>query len=150
MKRLAAALGVLALAGGSLACNEAPSASRGTIPPIDVAAPPPDALRTSTGLAYRVLASGTGGRHPHAGSRVVVNYTGWTTDGTIIDGVPVGSPPVTIQLEDAMPGWREGVHMMTAGDKWRFWIPPALAYGGEPGKPRGMLVYDISLVQFVD
>jgi peptidylprolyl isomerase len=150
MKWLAAALGVLTLAGASLACRGTPSASRGTIAPTDVAAPPPDALRTSTGLAYRVLASGAGGRHPQTASRVVVNYTGWTTDGTIIDGAPVGTPPVTIQLQDAMPGWREGVHMMTAGDKWRFWIPAALAYGDEPGKPHGTLVYDISLVQFAD
>src|SRR3954466_14328328 len=134
MKCLAAALGVLALANGSLACREASSASRGTIAPIDVAAPPPDASRPSPGLAYRVLASGRGGRHPGASARVAVNYTGWTTDGTIVDGAPVGSPPVTIQLQDAMPGWREGVHMMTAGDKWRFWIPAALAYADEPGK----------------
>src|SRR4051812_29359100 len=150
MKRLAAALTVVALATGSLACREVSSAPRGTVPPSDVAAPPSDASRTSTGLAYRVLASGMGGHHPGDVARVVVNYTGWTTDGEIVDGAPVGSPPVTIQLQDAMPGWREGVHMMTAGDKWRFWIPSALAYGDEPGKPRGMLVYDISLVQFVD
>jgi FKBP-type peptidyl-prolyl cis-trans isomerase len=49
-----------------------------------------------------------------------------------------------------MPGWREGVRMMRVGDKWRFWIPEALAYGSQPGKPQGMLVYDILLVQFVD
>jgi peptidylprolyl isomerase len=141
---------VLAVAAGVSACREASSPTRGTIAPPDVAAPPPEALHTSTGLAYRVLVSGTGGRHPGAGARVVVNYTGWSTDGTIIDGAPIGSSPVTIQLQDAMPGWREGLHMMSVGDKWRFWIPAALAYGDEPGKPRGMLVYDISLVQFVD
>ena len=36
------------------------------------------------------------------------------------------------------------------GDKRRFWIPGRLAYGDQPGKPHGMLVYDIDLVQFVD
>lgn len=105
---------------------------------------------TSTGLAYRVLVSGAGGDHPGMNARVVVNYTGWTTDGAIVEGAPQGSPPVTIALADAMPGWREGVHMMRAGDKWRFWIPRALAYGDQPDKPHGMLVYDIDLVRFVD
>jgi peptidylprolyl isomerase len=149
MKSLAAAV-FLVLAAGSLACRKAESGPLGTIAPVDVAGPPPEASHTSTGLAYRVLTSGTGGRHPGPASRVVVNYTGWTTDGTIIDGAPVGSPPVTIQLRDAMPGWQEGVHMMSVGDKWRFWIPAPLAYGDQPGKPHGMLIYDISLVQFAD
>lgn len=40
--------------------------------------------------------------------------------------------------------------MMRTGDKWRFWIPGPLAYGDQPGKPHGMLVYDIDLIQFVD
>jgi peptidylprolyl isomerase len=134
----------------SAACDRAQPPPAGTIAPVDVAAPPADAKVTETGLAFRVLVSGPGGRHPGPDSRVVVNYTGWTTDGTIIAGAPVGSPPATYQLRDTMPGWREGVRMMRVGDKWRFWIPEALAYGSQPGKPQGMLVYDILLVQFVD
>ena len=134
---------------GCAACSQ-PATVRGTITPVDVAGPPAEATRTSTGLAYRVLTSGAGGHHPGPNSRVVVNYTGWTTDGAIVEGVPVGDPAVTVQLEDAMPGWREGLRMMSAGDKWRFWIPASLAYAGQPSKPQGMLVYDISLVQFAD
>lgn len=149
MRRLAASvIGILAAA--ATACGQASPAPRGTIPPVDVAAPPPEATRTASGLAYRVLTSGPGGHHPGDSSRVVVNYTGWTTNGAIIEGVPVGDPAVTMQLQDTMPGWREGLHMMSAGDKWRFWIPAGLAYADQPGKPHGMLVYDISLVQFSD
>jgi FKBP-type peptidyl-prolyl cis-trans isomerase len=150
MKKLAAIVAGVFLAVATTACSQPASAPRGTIAPVDVAAAPAEAIRTSSGLAYRVLASGLGGRHPGTNSRVVVNYTGWTTDGAIVEGVPIGDPAVTVPLQDAMPGWREGVHMMSAGDKWRFWIPASLAYADQPGKPRGMLVYDISLVQFVD
>jgi FKBP-type peptidyl-prolyl cis-trans isomerase len=81
---------------------------------------------------------------------VEVNYTGWTTDGTIVDGAPIGGPPATFQLSQTMPGWREGLRMMSVGDKWRFWIPPHLTYGDQPGKPTGMLVYDIDLVRFAN
>jgi FKBP-type peptidyl-prolyl cis-trans isomerase len=51
------------------------------IAPPDVKAPPDDAKRTATGLAYKVLRPGTGTRNPAAWSRVTVHYTGWTVDG---------------------------------------------------------------------
>ncbi len=132
------------------ACSGPPPEPRGTVPPSDVAAPPPDALITPSGLAYRVLSQGVHGTHPGPNARVLVNYTGWTTDGTIIEGAPIGSDPVTVDLGMAMPGWREGVPLMSAGDKFRFWIPPKLALEGQPGKPQGMLVYDIYLHRFAD
>ena len=120
------------------------------MPPDEVGAPPTDATVTASGLAYRVLARGGSGRHPGPGSRVVVNYTGWTTDGTIVEGAPVGGPAVTVTLADTMPGWQEGLRLMGRGDKFRFWIPATLAYAGAPGKPKGMLVYDIYLVDFTE
>ena len=123
---------------------------RGTLPPTEVAAPPADAEVTPSGLSYRVLARGPAGRHPGPNSRVVVNYTGWTTDGTVVEGDPVGDPPVTLELSETMPGWQEGLRLMAKGDKFRFWIPASLAHRGAPGKPAGMLVYDIYLVNFTD
>jgi FKBP-type peptidyl-prolyl cis-trans isomerase len=35
---------------------------------------------------------------------------------------------------------------MVVGEKTRFWIPERLAYKGEPGSPRGMLVFDVELL----
>ena len=52
-----------------------------TIAPPDVKEVPADAMKTATGLAYRVLEPGTGVRMPTAQERVTVHYTGWTTDG---------------------------------------------------------------------
>src|SRR5438132_530392 len=49
--------------------------------PPDVKGPPADAKRTPSGLAYKVLREGVGGRHPKTSSSVTVNYSGWTTDG---------------------------------------------------------------------
>src|SRR4029450_4893387 len=48
--------------------------------PADVKAPPADAKKTSTGLAYKVITPGKGTRHPMAMSSVTVHYSGWTTD----------------------------------------------------------------------
>jgi FKBP-type peptidyl-prolyl cis-trans isomerase len=48
-----------------------------------------------------------------------------------------------------MRGWREGLQQMVEGDKLRLWIPEALAYAGAPGAPKGMLVYELELLEIV-
>jgi peptidylprolyl isomerase len=117
------------------------------IPPPDVKGPPDDAKRTSTGLAYKVLRPGTGTRNPAAWSRVTVNYTGWTTDGKMFDSSIARGMPATFGLSDVIAGWTEGVALMVEGERTRFWIPESLAYKGEVGQPRGMLVFDIDLIR---
>ncbi|HXH24167.1 MAG TPA: FKBP-type peptidyl-prolyl cis-trans isomerase [Vicinamibacterales bacterium] len=117
------------------------------IPPPDVKEPPPDATRTPSGLAYKVLRPGTGTRNPGRFSRVTVHYTGWTTDGKMFDTSLTRGGPVTMRLDEVIPGWTEGVTMMVEGERRRLWIPQQLAYKGQPGAPRGMLVFDIELVQ---
>jgi len=117
------------------------------VAPPDVAAIPDDAVRTVTGLAYRVLRPGTGGRKPFAFSRVLVHYTGWTTDGKMFDTSVNRGAPAALSLEQVIPGWTEGLQLMVEGERTRFWIPQDLAYKGEAGGPRGMLVFDIDLVE---
>ena len=116
-------------------------------PPSDVAAAPADATRTSTNLASRVIAHGTGTRHPRPNSTVTVHYTGWTTDGKTFDSSVSRGQPSTFGLDEVIAGWTEGVQMMVEGEKRRFWIPGRLAYEGAPGKPQGTLVFDIELIR---
>jgi peptidylprolyl isomerase len=117
-----------------------------TIAPPDVGAVPDDAKRTASGLAYRVLRPGTGARNPVAWGRVTVHYTGWTLDGKMFDSSITRGAPTTLGLDQVIAGWTEGVQLMVEGERTRFWIPESLAYKGEPGNPRGMLVFDIELV----
>jgi peptidylprolyl isomerase len=114
--------------------------------PADVAAPPADAKKTESGLAYKVLTPGGGGDHPSATSKVQVHYTGWTTDGKMFDSSVMRGQPATFPLNGVIKGWTEGLQLMTKGEKTRFWIPEDLAYGGRPGKPAGMLVFDVELL----
>ena len=118
-----------------------------TIPPPDVKAPPDDTKKTATGLAYRVLRPGTGARNPAAWSKVTVHYTGWTTDGKMFDSSILRGKPVTFELSGVIPGWTEGVALMVEGEQTRFWIPESLAYKGEAGQPKGMLVFDVELIR---
>ena len=117
------------------------------IAPADVKAPPADAKKTSTGLAYKVLRPGTGTRNPAAWSKVTVNYTGWTTDGKMFDSSLLSGKPMSMDLTRVVQGWTEGVSLMVEGERTRFWIPENLAYKGEAGSPKGMLVFDIELVK---
>jgi len=120
----------------------------GAIPaPSDVAAPPADAQRTATNLASKVLQAGTGTTHPDENDRVTVHYTGWTTDGNMFDSSVQRGRPATFPLNGVIAGWTEGVQLMVTGEKRRFWIPEALAYQGRPGRPQGMLVFDVELLE---
>ena len=115
--------------------------------PADVAAPPPDAATTPSGLATKVQQPGTGTRHPGASSRVRVHYTGWTTDGKMFDSSVARNEPISFGLNQVIAGWTEGVQLMVEGEKRRLWIPEKLAYGGRPGSPKGMLVFDVELIR---
>jgi len=117
--------------------------------PDDVKAAPKTAKKTESGLAYRVLKAGTGKIHPTASNRVTVHYSGWTTDGKLFDSSVARGEPATFSLGGVIKGWTEGVQLMVVGEKTRFWIPGALAYGDtpkRPGAPAGMLVFDIELL----
>jgi FKBP-type peptidyl-prolyl cis-trans isomerase len=118
-----------------------------TTAPADVAAPPADAKKTRSGLAYKVIRPGTGTKHPSSTSSVTVHYTGWTTDGKMFDSSVTGGKPITFPLDKVIKGWTEGVQLMVEGEKTRFWIPQNLAYQGQAGAPRGMLVFDVELLK---
>jgi peptidylprolyl isomerase len=117
-----------------------------TDPPADVKAPPADAKKTASGLAYKVMKAGSGAKHPAAADSVTVHYTGWTTDGKMFDSSVARNSPSTFPLNRVISGWTEGVQLMVEGEKTRFWIPENLAYRGQRA-PFGMLVFDIELIK---
>ncbi len=118
--------------------------------PPDVSGPPADALKTDSGLASKVLKKGTGAEHPDAWDKVTVHYTGWTTDGRMFDSSVQRGQPSTFPLNRVIPGWTEGLQLMVVGEKRRFWIPVQLAYNNMPGRPPGMLVFDVELLGIED
>lgn len=118
----------------------------------DQLTPPADALRTSSGLAYKILKKGPGGERPGRGSTVVIDYSGWDGQGRLFDSSVTRGERASLPLQHLIPGWQEGVPLMARGDSFRFWIPGHLAYDTQPGNssPKGMLVFDITLYDFSD
>ena len=116
--------------------------------PADVAKAPADAAKTASGLASKVLTPGKGTAKPGPTDMVTVHYSGWTTDGKMFDSSLSQPAPATFPLNRLIKGWGEGLQLMVAGEKRRFWIPQELAYNGQPARPAGMLVFDVELIEF--
>jgi FKBP-type peptidyl-prolyl cis-trans isomerase len=109
---------------------------------------PANAQKTASGISWIVLKPGTGTTHPSPNSQVLVHYTGWTMDGNEFDSSHRQGKPLQYQLNRFIPGWVEGLQLMVQGEKRKFWIPAKLAYEGMEGRPQGMLVFEVELLDF--
>lgn len=147
MKFLVPALFALATVG--VAAQARPPQFTPIPAPPDVAKPPADAQKTASGLQYKVLEPGKGTARPTADDFVTVHYTGWTAEGRMFDSSYARNAASTFPIGRVIKGWGEGVQLMTPGEKTRFWIPQELAYAGQAGRPQGMLVFDVELVEIV-
>lgn len=108
---------------------------------------------TASGLQYEVLKEGDGKTKPAASSTANVLYTGKLMDGTVFDSTDKnGGKPIELNLSGVIPGWTEGIQLMSKGAKYRFYIPANLAYGdngaGNVIPPGATLIFDIELVDF--
>jgi FKBP-type peptidyl-prolyl cis-trans isomerase len=115
--------------------------------PADVAAAPPDATRTKSGLAYKTLRAGHGRTRPKLNDTVEVAFTGWTSQGEMFN-TTVGRPrPAELPMAELIPAWREALRAMVAGEQRRLWVPEDLAMQGRAGLPPGLLVFDLELLE---
>jgi peptidylprolyl isomerase len=107
---------------------------------------PEHAYRTGSGLRFVVFERGENTTHPTSSTNVTVHYEGYTSDGNVFDSSVKRGEPSSFVLNQVIPGWREGVKLMTVGDKFRLWIPEKDAYRGAKDKPAGLLIFDVELV----
>lgn len=103
-----------------------------------------------SGLQYEVIKSG-GGAMPNVKSTVVVHYEGKLISGKVFDSSVARNMPFTTGLNNIIPGWIEALSRMKVGDKWRLFIPPALAYR-EEGRPpvigpNETLIFELELLE---
>ena len=115
--------------------------------PSDVASVPADAQKTKSGLATKVLQPGNG-KKPTLKNTVVIHYTGWTTAGQGFDSSVARGEPTMIPLSKLrIKGLAEALLLMSAGEQRRLWLPQELAFEGKKGKPSGMIVFDVQLLE---
>jgi FKBP-type peptidyl-prolyl cis-trans isomerase FklB len=102
-----------------------------------------------SGLQYEVITTGTGPK-PTETSKVNCHYHGTTIDGEVFDSSVQRGQPTAFPLNQVIKGWTEGLQLMNTGSKWRFFIPPHLAYGdrqvGPAIGPNSTLIFEVELL----
>ena len=105
---------------------------------------------TASGLQYKVLTLKDGPK-PHATDTVKVHYQGFLIDGTKFDSSIDRGEPISFPLNQVIPGWTEGVQLMSVGSKYKFFVPYTLGYG-EKGAGNGVipgfatLIFEVELL----
>ena len=106
-------------------------------------------VTTASGLQYEVLTEGSGAK-PSATSTVTVHYVGTLLDGTKFDSSVDRGQPAQFPLNRVIPGWTEGLQLMSVGSKYRLFVPAGLAYGeagaGADIGPNSTLIFEVELI----
>ena len=108
---------------------------------------------TASGLYYVKTQEGNGEK-PEVGQMAQVHYTGKLLDGTVFDSSIERGEPISFPLGvgQVIPGWDEGIMMMSKGEKGVLYIPYYLAYGdrqaGDKITPYSNLMFEVELVDF--
>ena len=95
--------------------------------PIDADAPK-EFTTTPSGLKYRVLRKGAGGK-PKATNTVEVNYHGWLDGGKVFDSSYQRGESIEFPLNGVIPGWTEGMQLVGEEGMIELEIPSNLGYG---------------------
>ena len=106
-------------------------------------------LRPS-GLQYKVLRHGSGLK-PSISDKVTVHYRGTLIDGTEFDSSYARGEPTTFAVAGVIPGWTEGLQLMSVGSHYRFFVPSELGYGykgaGNDIGPNATLLFEVELLE---
>ena len=104
---------------------------------------------TESGLQYLVVKEGNG-KKPGPNDVVTVHYTGRLIDGIVFDSSVERGEPATFAVGQVIPGWVEGLQLMSEGSAYRLFIPSELAYGEHgtgPIQPNSTLIFDVQLLK---
>ena len=112
----------------------------------------PGVVVTESGLQYEILRDGEGAS-PTPEDQVTIHYKGTLIDGTQFDSSYDRGEPATFGVTGVIPGFGEGLQLMTVGSQYRFVIPSEIGYGpgGSGGVigPNATLIFEVELLEIV-
>ncbi len=118
---------------------------------LEAAAKEKGAVKTSSGLIFKVLTPGTGQVSPKLTDTVKVHYSGTFPDGKEFDSSYKRGEPTEFPVNKVIKCWTEGLQRMTAGEKAQLVCPPGIAYGdkgmGGIVPPGAVLVFQVELLE---
>ena len=105
-----------------------------------------------SGLQYKILRQGSGLK-PSISDRVTVHYRGTLIDGTEFDSSYARGEPTSFAVAGVIPGWTEGLQLMSVGSHYCFFVPSDLGYGqkgaGDKIGPNATLTFEVELLEIV-
>lgn len=105
-----------------------------------------------SGLQYLIISEGNGLKPESDNERLKVNYRAMFIDGRIFYDTYLKNDHAEFEIGKVIPGWSEGLKLMNEGSKYKFFIPPELAYG-EKGlgdiPPNSTLIYEVELIEII-
>lgn len=128
------------------------------------------ATKTASGLQYAIIKKGEG-KKPAEGTQVYIHYAGYLEDGSLFDSSyedvnktcgkfdqaradQNGYQPFPFQYGNKgglIPGFLEGLNLMSFGDKAVFFIPSNLGYGergaGNVIPPNSNIIFEVELLE---
>jgi FKBP-type peptidyl-prolyl cis-trans isomerase FkpA len=118
--------------------------------PLAQAAQEKGAVKTDSGLVYRILTEGKG-PSPTADDTVRVHYRGTLTSGKEFDSSYKRGQPAEFPLKRVIKCWNEGVQKLKVGGKAKLTCPANLAYGdrdvgGGLIPANSVLVFEVELL----
>ena len=110
-----------------------------------------DMGKTSSGLYYKIIKDGND-KKPNTGDMVSVHYKGMLLDGTVFDSSYKREQPIEFLLGTGrvIPGWDEGISLLSEGASAKLVIPSNLAYGSQGAggviPPNATLIFELELL----
>lgn len=108
---------------------------------------------TASGLQYKVIKEGKGDDKPTVSDTVKVHYQGTLMDGTEFDSSYSRNEPARFQVKQVIPGWIEGLQLMTPGSTFELYVPPELGYGDQGAPPvippGALLKFKVELLEVI-
>ena len=110
-------------------------------------------ITTESGLQYMVLKEGKGDK-PKPTSKIKIHYHGTTIKGEVFDSSVNKGEPFESLANIYIPGFNEGLLLMSEGAKYKFFIPQDLAYGvqqrGALILPFSALIFEVELLEILE
>lgn len=98
-------------------------------------------------LQYRILQEGKGEAvQEHFSPQI--QYTGKFLDGTTFGSSTETGGPITVPLDQTIPGFSKGILGMKEGEKRMLWVHPDIGYGTSGHlPPNSLLIFEIELIK---
>jgi FKBP-type peptidyl-prolyl cis-trans isomerase FkpA len=111
----------------------------------------PGVIIAPSGLQYQIVEN-TSGSFPTENSIITVHQRCWLINGNVIEDTYKENKPSEISVKELIDGYQEGILLMPKGSRFRFFIPPDLAWGkkgtGSKIPPNAVLIFDVRLIDF--